>query len=225
MLLLVAVCIHEGYVTRLWKRIHPAPKTAYSYLSNTHFNEELDFGTLYLPQANIVMLGNSLTQKMAWNELLRRCDVVNRGVSVDVTAGILARLPRIISLHPKIVFIEGGINDIGLQIPDEQIIGNLSKIVDTLNLNGIIPVVNLIDHVSNFYLNEREVNQEISRINESLVRMATEKKAEVINLNQIIAPNDTLLRIYARGDGCHLTSKTYTVWKEAIEKILQKHGI
>ena len=59
------------------------------------------------------MLGNSLTNRISWNELLVRDDIANRGIGSDITAGFINRINFVFNVKPKICFIEGGVNDLG----------------------------------------------------------------------------------------------------------------
>ncbi len=52
-------------------------------------------------QKNIVMLGNSLTNRISWNELLGRDDVANRGIGSDITAGFTHRINFAFNVNPK----------------------------------------------------------------------------------------------------------------------------
>lgn len=223
--LLVAVCLHERYVQRVWKRLTAPPPKPFVYTDNTFFHEVLDFDTLYHGQPALVMLGNSFTQKMEWHELLDRCDVITRGVHGDVTAGILARVPYATRLHPKIIFIEGGINDIDRRIAPAEILGNLKQAALGVRDAGILPVLTAITYVGAAYPENDSVNRTISVINDSLSRFAAREGFDFINLNPQIAPDGILNPAFARGDVCHLNAAAYRLWGNAIQRILQAHGI
>ncbi len=60
----------------------------------------------------IVFLGNSITDGAEWYELLGNKRIRNRGISADVTEGILLRLDAITKLKPAKIFIMIGVNDI-----------------------------------------------------------------------------------------------------------------
>ena len=57
----------------------------------------------------IVFLGNSITDGAEWFELLGNKKCLNRGISADITAGILLRLDAITRLQPSKLFIMIGI--------------------------------------------------------------------------------------------------------------------
>ena len=60
----------------------------------------------------IIMLGNSLIRRCNWDRLLGRKNVINRGISGDHLPCICERLKYLKDSPAKIIFIEGGINDL-----------------------------------------------------------------------------------------------------------------
>src|SRR5829696_483482 len=62
--------------------------------------------------AEIVMLGDSLTDWGNWNELLPGLSLINRGIAGDTSAGVITRLGEIIQRKPNVVALMIGVNDI-----------------------------------------------------------------------------------------------------------------
>src|SRR5215207_5061705 len=52
-------------------------------------------------QQDIIFLGNSITDYTDWNELLQLPQARNRGISGDITFGILERLDEVIEGRPE----------------------------------------------------------------------------------------------------------------------------
>ena len=83
----------------------------------------------------LVCLGDSLTEGYGiethhrWSDLLKKefpFEIINRGISGDTTAGMLARFQYDVIAHqPSHVIIMGGTNDLWQSIPDEQILSNI----------------------------------------------------------------------------------------------------
>src|SRR4051794_8025406 len=63
-------------------------------------------------KGRVLFLGNSITQGGNWKKLLKDTTVINRGISGDVTFGILNRLGEVIQREPSKLFLLIGINDI-----------------------------------------------------------------------------------------------------------------
>ena len=83
------------------------------------------------PNSNkdIIFLGNSITDQVDWNELLQLPQVRNRGISGDITFGVLERLKEVTEGHPAKIFVLIGINDISRNIPDSIILRNYERII------------------------------------------------------------------------------------------------
>ncbi|MFM8911788.1 MAG: GDSL-type esterase/lipase family protein, partial [Flammeovirgaceae bacterium] len=77
----------------------------------------------------IMMVGNSITEGGDWKKLLNDSTIINRGISGDVTFGVLNRLDDIIRRKPAKVFLLIGINDLSRNTPNEVIIENIFNIV------------------------------------------------------------------------------------------------
>jgi len=193
----------------------------YSFLDNPAYSELTGFYSVFSGQRNIVMLGNSLTSRISWNELLERDDVANRGIGSDITEGYLNRMKYVLNLKPEICFIEGGVNDLAHAISNEQIIKNLNMIVDTLVIHGIIPVLTTLTYVTDFYKDAFAFNQQIKDLNDSIVRLACDRNIYIIDLNPYITDENLLKPEFAINDGIHYNAKTYLIWKREILKILE----
>ena len=186
----------------------------YTYLLNSQYAEQTDLQSAYETKGNVVMLGNSMVYRVHWNELLGRSDVINRGIGSDITAGYLNRLQYVFNVHPKICFVEGGINDIVKDIAIDTIVYNMRRLTDTLEYHNVRVVLNSTIHVTSNYPNSEEVNSKVKELNK---RMKQEfPNNTIIDLNGIIAPNEVLEAPYAQKDGIHLTSKAYLIWKAKI---------
>ncbi len=98
-------------------------------------------------QFKLLCLGDSLTEGYdidpndCWVNILRTredWDVVNAGISGDMTAGMLARLPLELDKKPYThVFIMGGTNDVEFGLPPNLIISNLKAAMRQLRYRDI----------------------------------------------------------------------------------------
>lgn len=227
-LLLLSLFINLFFVAFfIGKRIYYAEKPAtFAFVqSNSQFVEQTNYYTIYKSTANIVMLGNSLTYRMHWDELLQRKDVINRGVGADVTDGFSQRLNFVFNCNPKICFIEGGINDIAFGIPNNTIMTNFQHIVGEIRAKGIIPVLTAVSYVTDFSNNQKQINDSVTALNARLIDFARIQNIELINLNPMISKNNLMKPEYAEVDGLHYKSSVYLIWADEIRKVLSKHGI
>ena len=100
-------------------------------------------------QFDIVMLGNSITEQIDWNELLGRNDIANRGISGDITEGMLLRMDSVLKLKPSLCFFMGGVNDITRRVSYEKILNNITEIIHVLSAEGIETVIQSVLYTEN----------------------------------------------------------------------------
>lgn len=229
-ILLAILLIVNKYPQRTYKKIdaylnNKPLLTPHSFLDNENYVEQTDFYTAYVGQKNIVMLGNSITYRINWAELLNRTDVANRGIGSDITGGYINRLAYVLNLKPKICFIEGGVNDLAFNISQDTTVKNLNALVDTLLKNKIRPILTTVAFVTSSYPEAKTFNQQINMLNQRIVSLAAKKNISFIDLNTRLAKDGFLDSKYAFSDGIHFTSKAYLVWKEEIVKILNSEKL
>jgi lysophospholipase L1-like esterase len=191
----------------------------YSYEMNQNYGPESEKFILYDKQADIVMLGNSITAQTDWNELLNRSDVVNRGISGDITEGMLRRMDSVLKVKPKICFFMGGINDISRRISYEKTVSNIKAIADVLKSNGIKPVIQSVLYTGERFYGYEDNNPVVAQLNAELKKICAESGIEYIDINSILSLNG-LLRSEFTHDGLHLNAKGYKEWSLAIISVL-----
>ena len=185
----------------------------------------------------IVFLGNSITEKGGnWNKRFGVNNIVNRGVSGDITEGILSRLDEIIYYKPTTIFLLIGINDIFDNHPNKKNIEssnvamNIIKIAKniynscsntTIFIQTILPVD--IQKHKDYYnrslsgYNSGMVNQ-IHAINQFIKQ---QNDFPVIDLYSEFVDKRGLMNKAYTTDGVHLNDTGYQVWIEYIRSYVQ----
>ncbi|AKQ46563.1 sialate O-acetylesterase [Rufibacter radiotolerans] len=172
---------------------------------------------------DIIFLGNSLTANTDWTELLQLPSARNRGISGDITYGVLERLDEVIEGKPAKVFILIGINDISRNVPDALILKNYQKMVSRIKagspktriyLQTLLPVNNTFDKFKNHY----NKDQHIAFVNKGLKELATKEKVTLIDLHPHFLDTDKRLKKELTHDGLHLTMAGYNKWAEVLTK-------
>lgn len=174
---------------------------------------------------DIVFLGNSITDRVDWNELLGLNNVHNRGISGDITFGVLERLNEITRGKPAKVFVLIGINDISRNIPDTIISGNYKKIVQRIKQESpetkiyfqtLLPVNNEFTQFKNHY----NKDEHILWLNEQIKLLGKQENVEIIDLYPRFLNAENKLDKKYTLDGLHLNAKGYLVWKEILKTVL-----
>lgn len=195
-----------------------------------------DFGTYYyqrktlfeqLPNAEdeIILLGDSITDGNEWSELFGNNRLKNRGISGDVTEGVLYRLDEVTESDPAKVFIMIGVNDLARDRSSEQVLANYEKIVERIQqdspeteiyIQSILPVNDSYSQFTSHY----DKTPEIREVNEGLKSMADDKGARYINLFDDMSNGEGKLNPEYTEDGLHLNGSGYVVWKSVVEKYM-----
>lgn len=171
--------------------------------------------------SRIVMFGNSLTAQGKWVELLSRTDVLNSGFAGLTTYHFLGLLnDNVIEKHPKICFVEAGINDITVGVSAERIQENYTTILKTIQSNNIIPVVTLTFYEQNDPVSKAEVDL----LNDFLVKYCHQHAIKYVDLNPLISDSTGLKSEFAV-DKTHLNEKGYKIWAKEINKVLKSEKI
>ena len=166
--------------------------------------------------ADIVMIGDSITEGAEWHELFEKHSIVNRGISGDTAEGILNRIDSIISTKAKKFFIMVGINDFKGGASVSMVYSNYKEIIKILNEKNMIPYIQ-----STVYAGERRsnLNVNISSLNKKLKKLSEKKGFVYIDLNSKLSSNYLLNKKYSEDD-VHLNGEGYSVWKNIISKYI-----
>lgn len=174
----------------------------------------------------IVFLGNSITDGAEWYELLGNKRIRNRGISADVTEGILLRLDAITKLKPAKIFIMIGVNDLARNMTVNEITANYTTILERIRaespktkvyVQSVLPV----NPATGMALNHTNKTDLIMELNARLKDLAAEFGHTYIDLFSVMADaNNHLPRKYSI-DGLHLTYEAYRVWTETIRQYVR----
>lgn len=195
-----------------------------SSYNNSYYAQRMElFANLPSPKKSIVFLGNSITERGMWHELIPGKVIMNRGIGGDNTFGVLARLNGIVKTNPKKVFLLIGINDLGRGLPVEVIAANYKKIIQrivtgspktTLYVQSVLPMND--DILKAEYLKNKMAL--IVQLNKELAKLAAEYKLTYINLHEIFDNGKGQLKAELTIDGIHLNPAAYVLWIDYLKK-------
>ncbi|GAB3668319.1 SGNH/GDSL hydrolase family protein [Echinicola sediminis] len=189
-----------------------------SSYNNWYYQQRMELYNQIPPiKHNIVFLGNSITERGEWQELLPNFTVANRGIGGDNTFGVLARIDNIIALQPDHLFISIGINDLGRGLPVEVIVKNHMKIIQKLKnrlpqsriyIQSILP---LNEEVLKYdYLKNK--GDSIRKLNDQLQALCNDWNITFVEINKILSNPSGELQKEQTLDGIHLKPEAYLKW-------------
>ena len=202
------------------------------------YNKKIDeFKINPIGEGKIVFLGNSITEAGGdWNVRFGTDNIVNRGISGDITEGVLSRLDEIIYYKPIAIFLLIGINDIfdanipgRHKITPEYVSNNIFSIVETvldktphtkIFIQTILPVNDKIYTRENGFFPNHAVplSKQILDINSLLKEKSMSRPFMLIDLHSAFIDDNGLLDEKFTTDGVHLSGSGYDNWVKFIHK-------
>lgn len=97
-----------------------------------HRRQITQFERLAIAPADVVFLGDSITEAVQWHELFPAASARNRGIGGDTVDEVAARLDPIVRGHPRKLFLMVGTNDVRLRVPLDQSMAAYDRMLDRL---------------------------------------------------------------------------------------------
>jgi lysophospholipase L1-like esterase len=175
-------------------------------------------------EGRVIMVGNSITEGGNWKSLLNDTTVINRGISGDVTFGVINRVVEITQRKPRKVFLLIGINDLSRNTPDEVILENIFMIVTKIKsgspktqvyVQSILPTNDTFKNLSKNFVGKGE---HIITINNQLKKYGTKLKYTYVDLYSHFLDADGRMEAKYSGDGLHLNAAGYAHWIEVFKE-------
>lgn len=196
---------------------------------STYYNQRYSlFESMPDTPDEIIMLGNSITDGCDWSELFQDPRVKNRGISGDVTEGILYRLGEVTRSKPAKVFLLIGINDLSRNIPADTVFRNICNIAAEIRkeststlvfVQSILPV----NPAFGRFPNHGDKTPEVLEVNNKLEKWCEANGFRFIDLfHTFTEPGTDYLNPDFTNDGLHLTAKGYLKWAEIIAPLIRQ---
>mgnify|MGYP003298985513 FL=1 len=178
----------------------------------------------------VVFMGNSITD--CWADTVPAFfadnNFVGRGISGQVSSQMLVRFQEdVINLHPKVVVILCGTNDIAQNngyISHEHILQNIQSMCELARFHRIKPIVCSVLPAKAFkWRPDLQPAADIIRLNEMLRVFAKENKIPYVDYYSALVDKDGGLPIEYSKDGVHPNANGYAVMEAVIMPILKKY--
>lgn len=178
---------------------------------------------------DVVFMGNSITD--CWVDTVpaffTENNFVGRGISGQVSSQMLVRFQEdVINLHPKVVVICCGTNDIAQNngpISLEHILHNIKSMCQLARANKIKPVVCSTLPAKGFkWRPEMKPANDILQLNEMIKAYAKENKIPYVDYHSALKDEENGLPKKYSKDGVHPNAQGYAVMESVILPILKK---
>lgn len=181
-------------------------------------------------QPAVVFMGNSITD--CWADTVPAFfadnNFVGRGISGQVSSQMLVRFQEdVINLHPKVVVICCGTNDIAQNngyISLEHILQNIKSMCELARCNKIKPIVCSTLPAKAFkWRPGMTPANDIRKLNEMIKAYAAENKIPYVDYHSALTDEDGGLPKQYSKDGVHPNAHGYAVMESVIIPILKKY--
>lgn len=191
-------------------------------LFSTYYHQRVSlFRSFPQTKGDVIFLGNSITDGSEWGELFADLRLKNRGISGDVTAGVIHRLDEIASRKPSKVFLLIGVNDLARGSAPDTVVKNILWIADYLKqetpatklyVQSLLP---LNPSFGKFGAHMSRAG-EVVKVNEQLKERAPLHHYMFVDLYPSFTDAQNKLDARYTNDGLHLTGEGYLLWKHLI---------
>jgi len=187
------------------------------YKRKAHFEATKD------TQNEIIFLGNSITEGGKWNLLFPNKNVINRGISGDITDGILFRLDEITASKPIKIFLLIGTNDMARGKSIEYVIKGTQQIIAKIQLQSkstkiyLQSMLPVNPFVGKKFSGHKNNHQKIIDANKQLQQLAKTLHIPYIDVHKAMRNRQKHLKSTFTYDGLHLSEKGYQKWKRVLK--------
>jgi lysophospholipase L1-like esterase len=189
-------------------------------LSSARAVEPLSTANSPTSAKTIALIGDSITHGGEWDKLLARPEVLSWGIPGYTTGQLAWTFKDIVREHPaiKIVFLNGGINDLSLGVSADRVYENQVKAIAWWRERQVTPVI----ESTILQVDAPDINLQITELNRRLQTYCEANKIVFMNLNAVLAP-DGRLRKELSIDGTHLKPEAYPLWAQLISECLAQY--
>lgn len=220
-LLTISLTINAVLIGLALYGLSQIPKVMKSIIASMTRRQKDSWAASKLNSADIVFLGDSITHEGSWEEYFLECRAVNRGINGDTVQGVIDRLPDVLALNPKKLFLLIGVNDLNNHLPIEKLKTTYEDLFDKLStdapntkifLQSILPVKDKL----HFGLGAK--NKDIVAVNSFLKNQAATRGFTFIDTHSLFANKQGVLRPELSNDGLHLCGQGYARWRDAVSE-------
>jgi len=182
-------------------------------------------------ESRVVFFGDSITDIWHLDQYFPGKPYVNRGIGGQTTPQMLVRFREdVIDLHPKVVVILAGTNDIAGNtgpIPNEVIAANLASMAELAKAHDIrvvfcsvLPVHNYTEKAKDFYA-QRPMSR-ILQLNEWLKKYCVENHIIYLDYFSALVDDKGLLKKDLADDGLHPNAAGFKIMAPLAEAAIAK---
>lgn len=181
-------------------------------------------------KVDVVFMGNSITEGWVKShpEFFSENNYTGRGISGQTTSQMLLRFQNdVVALHPKLVIINAGINDIaqntGIYEPDFTF-NNIKAMADIAQKNGIKVIITSVLPAAEFPWRKEitDIPPKVDALNNRLKQYSINNKFIFVDYNTAMRDSKGGMREGLSKDGIHPVPAGYAIMEPMIKNAINK---
>ena len=186
------------------------------------------FEAMPVGRGDVVFIGNSISDGGEWSELFGDLRMKNRGISGDVTAGVLHRAASLAKGRPAKVFLLIGVNDLARGLSTDSVVRNILTFASYLRqespatrlyVQSLLPVSKAFGKFGG----HTNKGDSILKVNRILREQAAAQGYSYIDLHSSFCDRSGNMDARYTNDGLHLMGEGYLLWRHLV--FPHVHGI
>jgi lysophospholipase L1-like esterase len=194
-----------------------------------YHQENMKLANQPVEKGRVVFIGDAITEPWDLAKFFPGKPYLNRGIPGQTTAQMLVRFyADVVNLHPAVVMILGGVNDIAHNtgpVTAGMIEDNIRAMCAIAKANGIKIVLGQILPVSDYTKTKQTINHplaDIAKLNTWLKSYAAEIHAEVADYYSVTVDDKGMLKEGYSEDGAHANDHSYAAMAPVAEAAIEK---
>jgi lysophospholipase L1-like esterase len=198
-----------------------------------YHDADVQLGPATPGEQRVVFFGDSITDIWKLDESFPGKHYVNRGIGGQTTPQMLVRFrPDVIDLHPAVVVVLAGTNDIAGNTGDEtleQIEGDYATMAELAKVHGIrmvfasvMPINNYNPTALRFFLQRSPAK--ILALNEWLKKYCADNGLVYLDYFSAMVDGSGMLKTELTGDGLHPNAAGFAVMAPLAQAAIEKAG-
>jgi beta-glucosidase len=160
-----------------------------------------------------------------WDELYAPKNAANLSIGGDGIQNLLWRITtggEIDGLHPKVIVLMIGTNNLGPKSSDDQIAAGIGQVIHVLRNRMATSKILLLGILPRDAKPDSPIRERINRLNGLLAKLDDGKTVRFLDIGPLFLSPDGSISSGVMADYLHPTLKGYEIWSKSMQPLLEE---